>query len=182
LYFKGSFVRATEDECKNIFDRGRIIGEKMIEKYPKSVSINFWLAALWGKWAKNFGPVKAVYEGAAAKIMTYASDAAAIDPIYNDGGGYSVLGMLHFYAPYIPFVLTWPSNEEALTYFKKACSIASTISNKYCLAMAHYKNGNRNKAVQLLNESLSMKPRKDKLIEDRNRQSQARLFLADLMN
>ena len=64
LYFKGSFVKGDQLERKAIFDKGRCIGEKMIEIYPNSVSINFWLAAMWGKWAKNFGPIQAVYEGA----------------------------------------------------------------------------------------------------------------------
>jgi tetratricopeptide (TPR) repeat protein len=137
---------------------------------------------MWGKWAKNFGPVQAVYQGAADKIMLYATDASKIDPDYNEGGGYSVLGMLHYYAPYIPFVLTWPSNEEALSYFKKAHSIAPTISNKYTLALAFYKKGNKAKSIVLLNQVQLMNPRKGKLIEDRNGKSLAADFLKEIQS
>ena len=39
-----------------------------------------------------------------------------IDPYYENGAGYFLLGAVHYKAPYIPFILSWPNNNDALKY------------------------------------------------------------------
>ena len=173
-YFKGSFVKSTLGERKIIFNAGINLGEKMVSKYPNSVPIKFWLGAHWGKWAINFGPIQAAYKGAADKILRCAKDVVRLDSNYNDAGGFNMLRLLHLYAPYVPFVLTWPSSDFAFLNLSKAVSVAPTIGNNYCLAQAYIKSGQIQKAKDLLRKVLITKPRIDRIIEDRNGIAQAK--------
>jgi len=181
-YFKGSFVKSSLDEKKVIFNTGKNLGEKMTSIHPNSAPIKYWLAAHWGKWAKNYGVIHAAYMGVAEKISIYASEVISIDPEYNDAGGLSILGMLHLYAPYIPFVLTWPSNDIALQNLQKAELSAPTIGNKYCLAQAYMKSGNEKKAKLILGNAAKLIPRKNKIVEDRNGLALVNEMLGDLID
>lgn len=181
-YFKGSFVKSTQEERKVIFNAGKDLGEKMSIQYPNSAPIKYWLAAHWGKWAKNFGAIQAVYKGAAQKILTYSKAVVRLDPDYNDAGGFNVLGLLHLYAPHIPFVLTWPSHDFALQNLKKAVELAPTIGNYYCLAQAYVKKGYSDQAETLLKKILTVKPRKNKIVEDKNGLAKAEEALVELIS
>jgi len=180
-YFKGSFVNMSREDKKTLFDKGKTIGEKMAAKYPHSAAIKYWLAAQYGKWAKAYGPIKAAREGLADKVHKLAEDVVSIDPTYNEGGGYALLGLLHYHAPYIPFFLTWPDDEIALENLKKAMLAAPSPANKLCYARAIEDSGRHIESINLLKETIQMNARAEKLIEDRNSIAQAKELLTELL-
>ena len=61
--------------------------------------------------------------GAADKIRDYGLTVIGIDPEFEDGGGYRVVGRLNDQAPWIPFITGWVSREEALKYLRLAMKV-----------------------------------------------------------
>jgi tetratricopeptide (TPR) repeat protein len=167
-YFKGSFVNLKSEERKAIFDKGKNLGEVMQKQYPRSAGIKYWLAGHYGKWAKEYGVFAAAKEGVADKVKELSEEVIKLDATYNDGGGYLVLGLVHFHSPRIPFLLSWPSNTLALENLQKAVKAAPTIGNTFCLAKAYLKEGKKDLGLALLKKASAMQPRAEKLVEDRD--------------
>ena len=165
-YFKASFVPLSEKSRGILFEKGKDLGENLIIKFRRSAPVKYWLAAHWGKWAKVNGAIPAVTHGVADRIKTLGEEVVKLDPYYNDAGGYELLGLVHLYTPRIPFVMEWPSDQEALKHLVKAVKIAPTIQNHYCLAMAYHKTGDYSSAKKTLDKLLKMKANRKKLVED----------------
>jgi tetratricopeptide (TPR) repeat protein len=179
-YFKGSFVPMKLDEQKLIFSKGKSLGDEMMKQYPASVGVKYWYAAILGKWAKTYGAIPAAKEGLADKMKSLGEQVIKMNPSYNDAGGYEVLGLVHLYSPRIPFLLTWPSDDIAFINLKKAAQVAPTAANNLCLAQALVKAGNKILAISLLEKTLLIAPREDKLIEDRNSLQQVESLLNEI--
>lgn len=177
-YFKGSFVPMKIEQQEALFNKGKNFGEKMALRFPSSAKVKYWLAAMWGKWAKACGALEAARKGAADRIRELSEEVCKLDPTYNDAGGFEILGLVHFHSPRIPFFLTWPSNNMAITYLQKAATLAPTIANNLCYAKALLKTGNEIQAIDLLKKTAKMAPRKEKLVEDRNGLTQVNELLA----
>ena len=65
-----------------------------------------------------------------------------LNPIYKDGAGYFMLGAVHYKSPYIPFLLSWPDNNEAIKYLQLAHDTGkATLNQKNYLAQAIHKDG-----------------------------------------
>ena len=91
-----------------------------------------------------------------------------MDPKYSDGGGYFMLGAVHYKSPWIPFLLTWPDNDEAIKFFKLAVNTGqSRLVHKNYLANALNKSGNKSEAKKILEEVANSIPSVDFLVEDR---------------
>ena len=43
-----------------------------------------------------------------------------LDPNYENGAGYFLLGAVHYKSPYVPFILSWPSNKDAIMWLQRA--------------------------------------------------------------
>jgi len=172
-YFKGSFVPMTAAEQKAIFNKGKNFGEEANKQFPSSAPVKYWLVAHMGKWAKIYGVLSAAKEGVADKIKKLSEEIINLDANYNDAGGYEILGLVHLHSPNIPFILTWPSNKTALENLHKAAQLAPTIANTLCFAQALVKAGKKDLAAALLKKTLTMQPRSEKLVEERNGLQQA---------
>ena len=91
----------------------------------------------------------------------------SLDPEYENGGGYFMLGVVHYKSPYIPFILSWPDNDKAISYLSKSITVGEQIPNqKVYLAQALYKDGRKVEAVKLLKEVANMEPSKDDRVRD----------------
>ena len=101
---------------KKIFNKGKALGEKYIQKYPNSVQFRYWYLVNLGSWAQVYGILTAAREGVADQMKTHSEKIIALDPNYQDGGGYFMLGAVHYKSPYIPFLLSWPDNDDAINY------------------------------------------------------------------
>ena len=90
-----------------------------------------------------------------------------IDSNYSDGGGYFMLGAVHLKSPYIPFILSWPSDEEALNYLSLAYETGDATPNQTVyLARALYINDEKQKAISMLNSLLDEKISESNKLED----------------
>jgi hypothetical protein len=208
LYFKGVYTEQEPEQRKAIFVKARRASEDAIGILNRSLEQKgvkglldltpellagklsdrtdaaptyFWAAAAWGQWALATGKVEAAKTGAADKIREYALTVIALDPTFEEGGGYRVLGRLHDEAPWIPFITGWISREEALRALRLAVEVEPrAISNRHYLAEALWKGDAKEKAeaIQLEEAVLTESPSPLHLIEDLNLQEAARSNLA----
>ena len=178
FYFKGKYVFDNQEEKKNIFNKGKELGESLIRSYPKSPGAYYWYLVNLGSWSEEYGIIAAAREGAADIMFKYSNKIIELDKNYADGGGYFLLGAAHFKAPYIPFILSWPNNKEAIKYLKKATETGEeTASQTVYLAQAFFKNKDKDRAINLLNNLLKKEKSPDRLIDDLEQHQKAKNLL-----
>ncbi len=208
LYFKGEYTTKNAEEQKRLFDDGKTIGEEAFEivrktaarkagkdlskatpveivpyvKGDQDVTATFlWAAVDWGKWALVFGKSAAIKQGAAAKIRDYATAVIALDPAFEDAGGYRVLGRLHHQTPSVPFFTGWASRKEALKNLREAGTRApKNFINRLYLAEAQwdYETSKRPEARAAIEKLLAETPSPEWLVEDLKAQEDAKALLA----
>ena len=151
-----------------------------LDKYPKNVELHFWYLSNLGSWAEVYGILTAAKEGVADQMKDHALTIIALNPNYEDGGGYFMLGAVHYKSPYIPFFLSWPDNDEAIKWLKKANETgeAKPVQKVY-LAQALYKNKEKSSAISLLEEVTNMTPTKVESLADWEQIKKARILLKE---
>lgn len=208
LYFQAAYTGQDTDSQRAIYEKARRAGEEAIHilerrakgkgvssfegKSPADVAAAvvsdfdaaptfFWTAVSWGQWALVSGTVKAARTGAAEKIRDDASTVIALDPEFEEGGGYRLLGRLHHQAPKIPFLTYWVSREKALENLRRAITIHDrNFVNRHFLAEALADGGpaERAEAVQIEEKLAADSPSPGHLVEDLSIQEEARKNLA----
>jgi tetratricopeptide (TPR) repeat protein len=114
-------------------------------------------------------------------MKTHSEKIIELDPEYQNGGGYFMLGAVHFKSPYIPFLLSWPDNDEAIKYLQLAVETGKAEMNqKNYLAQAVNKDGQHEKARKLLTEVINTEPDPANLVEDLDDIEEARQLLENL--
>ena len=180
-YYKAEFAVQDKDEKKKIFNEGKALGEKYIEKYPNSAKFRYWYLVNLGSWAQVYGILTAAREGVSDLMKTHSEKIIELDPEYQNGGGYFMLGAVHFKSPYIPFLLSWPDNDDAIKYLQLSVNTGNAEMNqKNFLAQALSKDGRDKKARALLEEVLNTEPSTTTLVEDLDDIEEARQLLEDL--
>jgi len=180
-YYKAEFAVQDKEEKKNIFNEGKALGEKYIEKYPTSAEFRYWYLVNLGSWAQVYGILTAAREGVSDLMKTHSEKIIELDPEYQNGGGYFMLGAVHFKSPYIPFLLSWPDNDDAIKYLQLSVDTGNAEMNqKNFLAQALSKDGRDKKARALLEEVLNTEPSTATLVEDLDDIEEARQLLEDL--
>ena len=180
-YYKAEFAVQDKDEKKKIFNEGKALGEKYIEKYPTSAEFRYWYLVNLGSWAQVYGIFTAAREGVSDLMKTHSEKIIELDPEYQNGGGYFMLGAVHFKSPYIPFLLSWPDNDDAIKYLQLSIDTGNAEMNqKNYLAQALSKDGQDKKARALLEEVLNTEPSTTTLVEDLDDIEEARQLLEDL--
>jgi len=166
-YFKAKFTESDKEKKKEILKKGKALGQDLIEKYPESVDYIYWYLVNLGSWAEVYGVLSAAREGVADKMRRYSKKIIEINPNYEDGAGYFLLGAVHFKSPYIPFILSWPSNSDAIKWLELAYNTGeSKIAQMVYLAMAYEKDGEQNKAIELLDKVMSLSPSSEYFASD----------------
>lgn len=209
LYFKGAYTGLDPDQRKAVFAKARIVSEEAIgilqrtleqkgvkgilDMAPQALAgtlkdrtdsapTYFWAAVSWGQWALSMGKVEAAKTGAADKIRDYSLTVIGIDPEFEEGGGYRVLGRLNDEAPWIPFITGWVSRDEALKALRLAVQTDKrNMLNRHFLAEALYKDGSaaeKAEAVGLEEAVAAESPSPQHLVEDLSTQQIARTNLA----
>ena len=146
---------------------GKDLGEKYIVKYPDSPDFRYWYLVNLGSWAQVYGILIAAREGVADIMKTHSEKIIVLDPEYQDGGGYFMLGAVHYKSPYIPFLLSWPDNDEAIKYLQLAVETGKkTLNQKVYLAKALKKDKQPLKAKKLLMEVINTDPDPMNLVEE----------------
>ena len=127
-----------------------------------------------------YGILAAAREGVADQMREHALKIIGLDPNYEDGGGYFMLGAVHYKSPYIPFLLSWPDNEEAVKWLEKAVNTGeATPVQKVYLAQALYKEKEKEGALKLLNAVANMTPSRNDPLSDWEQIKKARAFLKE---
>ena len=180
-YYKAEFAVQDKEEKKNIFNEGKALGEKYIEKYPTSAEFRYWYLVNLGSWAQVYGILTAAREGVSDLMKTHSEKIIELDPEYRNGGGYFMLGAVNYKSPYIPFLLSWPDNDEAIKYLQLAVDTGKAeMKQKNYLAQAINKDGQHEKARKLLIEVIITEPDPENLVEELDAIEEARQLLEDL--
>jgi len=121
--------------------------------------------------------LKAARTGAAEKVRDDASVVIALDPDFEEGGGYRILGRLHHQAPKVPFLTSWVSRDKALENLRRAVSVNDrNFVNRHFLAEALADGGpaERAEAVQIDGKIAADAPSPGHLVEDLSIQEEAK--------
>ena len=166
-YFRGKYVHKDKEKQKFDFSKGKELGEKYVKNYPDSAPFQFWYLVNLGSWSEVYGIITAAREGVAEIMKEHSEKIISLDPEYENGGGYFMLGAVHFKSPYIPFLLSWPDNDDAIKYLTKAINIGEATPNqKIYLAQAMYKDGQKSYAINMLKEVSNMQPSVEETVRD----------------
>jgi len=204
LYFQGAYTGLEGDARLAIFEKARRTGENAIRilerraarkgvstfegrppsevaavlaSDPDAAPTFFWAAVAWGEWALLSGKVQAARTGAAEKIRDYASTVISLDPEFEDGGGYRILGRLHHQAPRIPILTPWVSREKALSNLRLAVGVNErNFVNRHFLAEALADDGaaDRAEAIRIEEKVVADAPSPGHLVEELAIQLEAR--------
>jgi hypothetical protein len=208
LYFKGVYTGLDNDSRRAVFEKARRIAQEALALVNKSGGVEdvqdflklgpeflsgklkdrsdaaptyFWAAVAWGEWALAKGKVEAAKAGAAETIRDYALTVIGIDPEFEEGGGYRILGRLNDQAPWIPFITGWVSEEEAVKSLRLAMGVDNrNFVNRHFLAEALHKGDAKAKAeaVDLEENIVKDTPSPQHLVEELKIQDDARANLA----
>jgi tetratricopeptide (TPR) repeat protein len=200
VFFRTSFADAPSDvrrrllrEARDVADEGlrRLdadVGDAKggarldaLRRADHAVALHFWGAVAWGQWGLASGKLAAVRQGVAPRVRDLGQTVVDLDPAYEQGGGYRILGRLHDQCPRIPFVTGWISHDRSLQYLRQALALdpASTVDQVFLAeAILAHDSGKRAEAMRLLEACARAVPRPELLVEDAHYIDRARKLLA----
>ena len=179
-YYMAEFAVMDENDKKKFFNRGKALGETFIDKFPNSPEFRYWYLVNLGSWAQVYGILRAAREGVSTLMKTHSEKIIELDPKYQDGGGYFMLGAVHYKSPYIPFLLSWPDNDKAIKYLQMSLDTGKpTVNQKVYMAQALTKDRQHDKAKVLLKEVIYSTPDPTYLVEELDYIEQAHQLLED---
>jgi len=166
-YFKGKFAEEDKDLKKKILKKGKDFGLGLIEEFPNSVECRYWYLVNLGSWAEEYGIFAAAKEGVADQMKYHSGKIISLNPEYENGAGYFLLGAVHYKAPYIPFILSWPNNKEAIKYLRLAYDTGDVeIAQMVYLSQALHKGKRKDEAIFLIEKAMNVEPSKDNYASD----------------
>ena len=198
LHFAGGFA-ATDDRDKvRFFDRAREVADQGVDQIhrngdspflleeadPREVRdlvalrglsssdvarLYFWSAINWGAWSRQAGLLSAVRHGVGNRLYRYTLVAIALEPDYEEGGAYRLLGRLHAELPKVPFVTAWVDRDQAVPLLERAYAQApANPGNQLLLALTllDLAPQRRTQALRLLQEVEGLSPRPAMHVED----------------
>jgi tetratricopeptide (TPR) repeat protein len=129
----------------------------------------FWSAINWGAWSRRAGLMRAVREGVANRLNRYISVTIALEPDYDAGGAYRLLGRLHAELPRVPFVSGWVDRDLAVGLIEQAYDLAPTHPGNQLLlglTLLDLAPARFEEARALLDQVAVLTPRASMFIED----------------
>lgn len=200
LFFRAGFCGQSDAANKLAYEEAKQFAEASIERIeahlkgdkaarfetlrriPEAAALYFWAGVSWGQWSLDH-KLAAAWQGAAGKIRDYAETAIALDPGYELGSPYVLLGRLHADSPKLPFVTGFVSRKKGLASLRRAHEIApqNTVA-QYFLAVAvlDHEALSRGEAIRLLETCAHASPRPDFLAEDAHYAELAQRRLTEL--
>tara|TARA_Y100000768_G_scaffold326488_1_gene263821 strand:+ start:1058 stop:1828 length:771 start_codon:yes stop_codon:yes gene_type:complete len=180
-FFKSKFVINDKILKKDLLRKGKDLGSILVNNFPSSVDYRYWYLVNLGSWAEEYGVFAAAKEGVADQMRYHSKKIIDIDSDYENGAGYFLLGAVHYKAPYIPFILSWPNNKEAIKYLKLANKTGDAeIAQVVYLAEALNKDKKKAEAIKLLESVINNIPSEDNYASDWEWIKKARIILNDL--
>ena len=152
-YFKAKFTENNKKKKKNLLRKGKELGQELVDRFPESAEYRYWYLVNLGSWAEVYGILAAAREGVADQMRSHSKKIIEIDPGYEHGGGYFMLGAVHYKSPYIPFLLSWPNNTDAIKWLEISYNTGEAkLAQGVYLAQAFFKDGRKNEAHNLLDK------------------------------
>lgn len=148
---------------------------------PDAAPTFFWTAAAWGEWGLVVPRLKAARAGCATKVRDYAMTVIALDPAFEEGGGYRILGRLHHRAPRIPGLTGWVSRAEGIRNLRLAVKTApGNFVNRHFLAeaLADGDSTAQSEAIRIERDLVADTPSPKHLVEDLAIQEEGKKDLA----
>ena len=136
---------------------------------PEVARIYFWATANWGLWGQAHGKMAAARQGVAGKVRDWTEVVLALDPDYEEGGGYRVRGRLHTEAPKIPFVTGWIDHKGAIVDLRHVVEQYGDdrLGRVYLAdALLRFDKRRRDEALTLLRQVVALPPRPERVVED----------------
>jgi len=206
LHFAGDFASQDEEEKRRIFDRARDVSEtglalladqvasgvRLDEMDPDGIGswleaadippsdvarLYFWSAINWGTWSRNAGLLDAVRQGVANRLHRYTLITIALEPEYEEGGAFRLLGSLHAQLPRVPFVSGWVDRDQSVPLVERAYAMAPAHpGNRLLLALTllDLAPERRDEALDLLKQVEGLTPHPSMRIEELAMRKQAR--------
>jgi tetratricopeptide (TPR) repeat protein len=200
VFFRTSFADAPNDVRRRLLREGRDVADEglrrldadlggvkggarlaALRRVDHAVDLHFWAAVAWGQWGLGHGKFAAVRQGVARRVRDLGQTVVYLDPAYEQGGGYRILGRLHDQCPRIPFVTGWVSHDRSLVYLRQALALdpASTVDQVFLAeAILAHDRARRAEAMRLLDACARAVPRPGLLVEDAFYIDRARKLLA----
>jgi hypothetical protein len=208
LYFQGAYTGLTEDAQLAVYEKARRAGEEALHRVERRVKNRklppfegrspsdiaadvrsdqdaapsfYWAAVGWGQWSLLSGKIAAAKNGAADKIRYYAETVIAIDPDFEEGGGYRILGRVHHQAPWFPFITGWVSRDKAVENLRRAVAVnGRDFINRHFLAevLADGNAEEKAEAIKIEEQIVADAPSPGHLVEELAIQVEAKKNLA----
>ena len=180
-YFKGKYCQLSNEKKLQLFEKAKNIGLEKIKQFPDRFDIRYWYLVNLGSWAEISGIVAAAREGMADQMKVQAEQIIEGDPFYADGGGYLMLGVVHYKTPYIPFFLSWPSNSEAIKWLKLSIETGNaTLTQKVFYAQSINKEGRKKESKKILKEIVDNDSTRERTVEDWEQILKAQNLLSEM--
>ncbi|MBN2754471.1 MAG: hypothetical protein JXR81_06330 [Candidatus Goldbacteria bacterium] len=142
------------DEKKKAYADVIALIEKSGLDPEKSEVYNYCLALMWARKGDMSDLFESASNGIADKIKKYSEKTIKLDGS-NKAAALLVLGRLHWKAPSIPFVITWPDKNKAKELIAEALKIEDSLIAKLFLADAMNDTNEKEKAAVLYKEVLN---------------------------
>ena len=166
-YFRAKFAEDNKQIKKELLKKGKELGQDLVAKFPESAEYRYWYLVNLGSWAEVYGILAAAREGVADQMRSHSKRIIEIDPEYENGAGYFMLGAVHYKSPYIPFILSWPNNNDAIKWLEMSYNTGDAkLAQGVYLAQAFYKDDKIDKAIILLDKIIKASPSKDDYASD----------------
>jgi len=121
-YYIGEHTESNKEK-KNIFSQAIYYAEKAIQLSPEQPDGYYWRGVNNGKYGESRGVLKSLF--LVKPIKSDMNKVIELDPEYEDGGAYRVLGRVYFKLP----GFAGGSNEESLKLLEKSIETGPEDAN-----------------------------------------------------
>jgi tetratricopeptide (TPR) repeat protein len=168
--FKNSYLVADKELKKQAYKDLITVMDKFCGNNILCASSNYMAYSsmtLWGRYGEIIDIMEAATSGIAEKVKNNAEKIYALDRTFKGWVASYALGRLHYKAPNIVFVLTWPDKNLSKKYLEEynAANPADILGKTY-LADTLWDLGDKEKAIELYKQAVRMEPRKSDYFED----------------
>jgi tetratricopeptide (TPR) repeat protein len=166
-------VAKKDDDKLVAFQRAIDAGKAAVAARPDGVEGHYWLGTSYGCYGETKGMLKAL--SSIGDIRDEMHAAIKIDPKYDDGGAYVVLGKIDFELP------GWMGGnaKRAIEEYERGLELVPNGALlKLYLSESYYDAGRRDDARRLIDELLALKLGEHSSRDQRRAQREAREFYA----
>ena len=129
---------------KDLGEKAGFYGAKAYAANPKGLDALVWYNGSYAYHASSMGIIKAILNGAGAKVKILANELIKQNDRYHGAFGYRILGRFYLNAPF-PI----GSRRKAMEHFKKAVDKApADLQNHYWLGEAYRREGRAKEAKE----------------------------------